>query len=277
MAKPYRLNNRVSMIDRNELKILNFLGLDRRTNKFDVYQSRAIDELNYIYKSGILVKREGYSELLNIQEENYYPISFEGSKSMDSKSNLEEGRKFNGLFYFKDDLEKGHLIAHVGKLLYVITRNVSTDEYSASLLCAEQVYDEYTQTNKKYCYEFLNKKSNAFVGDHRLWFLGGNQYMVLEYVNNKFTLQPVKNIAYIPTTTISITYKDSDHALRENLDDVNMLTPLRRNLLNSNTIDDVNTKTRTTRFYEYLLDSNISWKDVKNSEDITVRLRYSKE
>ena len=49
-------------------QIKKFLGVDYSTQKFLVGDGRAIDLLNYLYKDGVIQKRNGVEELFKVEE-----------------------------------------------------------------------------------------------------------------------------------------------------------------------------------------------------------------
>lgn len=244
---------------RKNLQISAFAGVDYSTQKFLVANNRAIDLLNYIYKDGIIQKRNGIEEIYHVKPYSYITKNFNGEDSDEVKTN---GTNFNGIWQFIAEDKKIHIVAHVGKLLYEITNiNNSNIEISPIIYGTQKVRGNdglyYYQ-----CYEFEDYKSSAFVGGNKLWFLGGNKYMCLRFLENeleKTTIQffAVENSDFtpIPTTTISITYKNSiASGHRSSLDKTNLLTMWRKNKLISGTTKNEDEKTKTP-YFDYTLDS----------------------
>ncbi len=252
--------------NRQTLTIKAFGGVDFTTPKFLVDSKRAIDLLNFVYKDGVIQKRNGLEERYRVKPYKYIAKSFD-----DNDTNIvqENDTNFNGLWKFLAEDGQEHFIAHIGKLLYTIT-NIDNEKIEFSPI----VYSPYPvigDDNLSYyqCYEFLNYSSSAFVGGNKLWFLGGNKYMCLRFLkdaNNESIIQffPVEDSDFtpIPTTTISITYKNSIANRRASLDKTNLLTMWRKNKLISGTSKNENEKTRT-EFFEYTLDAPIVCKNTK--------------
>ena len=118
-------------------------------------------------------------------------------------------------------------------------------------------YDNYYE-----CYEYEDFKSFAFNGGDRLWFLGGNKYMLIRYLNGQILITPVEDsdFAPIPTTQISITYKNARAGQRAKLDNVNLLNVLRKNKLISGIGKNEDEKTKTD-YYDYTLDAPLICKN----------------
>lgn len=272
---PNRLNNRVTLLTKKEMTVSQFRGLDRSTSRFSVANYRAIDELNYIYKDGVLQKREGYEEILNVRKESFYEYPFSGDESTINASApaRENGStRINGIWFFKDAFGVQHCVAHVGNLLYEFGYEEGKDIFTAQAILKKTI------RKRKYAYFFNDYRSSAFIGNNSLWFLGGNRYMRISG-NSDTTLDvvPVDSVAYVPTTTVSITYLDSPVAKRDNLDSVNMLTPMRKNLLLSGTIARGSQNVRTTKYYEYTLDTSIKPEKEGDITGISVEITCLKE
>lgn len=257
----YNLNQ----ADRKNLLISAFAGVDYSTQKFLVANNRAIDLLNYVYKDGVIQKRNGIEEIYRIK-----PYSYLAKKPNEIDSNVVKtnGINFNGLWKFlaEDGIE--HIVAHIGKLLYEI-KNIGNEKIDISPILYENKMirgDDGLYYNQ--CYEFLDYKSSAFVGGNKLWFLGGNNYMCLRFVKNEFgssvtKLFPVEDSdqALIPTTTISITYKNSiAGGHRASHDNTNLLSQWRKNKLISGTTKSEDEKAKTS-YYDYTLDSPLICKN----------------
>lgn len=251
--------------------ITNFAGVDYSSQRFKVSSTHAIDLLNFIYKDGVIQKRNGYEELIEVAPTHYLvygfneePIDYNGqnlsanpisgTSDLDYKVNT---RSFNGLWSIIGEDKKRHVIAHIGHLLYEITNIDKPTRQITPLFSTKQaVYYESEIYN--YAYEFLDQKSMGFVGANRFYFLGGNKFMCLRFVENGYYFYPIENHSetYIPTTTMAITYKNSYVAGRESLDKVNLMTMWRKNELLSGTLKNEDDKTQTD-FYDYTLDSPI--------------------
>lgn len=261
--KHYNLNQ----ASRKTLSIKSFGGVDYSTQKFLVANNHAIDMLNYIYKDGVVQKRNGIEEIYKIKPYKYLAKSFDNLDTNEVKTN---SVNVNGIWKFKAEDEKIHVVAHIGNLLYEIT-NINNEKIEMSPIVYENKLVQGDDNLLYYrCYEFENYKSSAFVGGNRLWFLGGNKFMCLRFLKDNLDktsifLFPIEdsNATPIPTTTISITYKNSIVNKRASLDKVNLLTMWRKNKLISGTAKNEDEKTKT-EFFEYTLDSPIICKNKKS-------------
>lgn len=257
--------------------VTTFSGLDLSTQRFKVSQGRAIDMNNFIYKDGVIQKREGIEEIFSVEPTYYIVKSFDNEKI----TNIPEDNyrlnttNFNGIWSFTAEDGKLHIIAHIGKLLYEVT-DITNDNISISPI-TETITSIYHNGNYYIeAYEFEDYKSDAFVGSKRLYFLGGNKFMCLKYKsdengNSIRYFYPIEDDVetYIPTTTTSITYKNSAVGGRSSLDKVNLLTKWRKNELISGTLKSEDDKTKTD-FFDYSLDSPLIWKDEKDMKDFSL-------
>lgn len=200
-------------------------------------------------------------------------MTFENEKTAAVKCN---GVNFNGLWKFKAEDKKEHIVAHIGNLLYEVN-NIDNNQISFDPIIAASADSSLTYP---YCYEFEDYKSSAFVGENRLWFLGGNKYMCLRFLSTdkgetQTILSPVENsnLAPIPTTTIAITYQNSiAGGNRSSLDKTNLLTMWRKNLLVSGTTKDEDEKNKT-EYYEYTLDAPLICKDtIKDMANFSITI-----
>lgn len=234
-------------------EIKKFLGVDYSTQKFLVGDGRAIDSLNFIYKNGVVQKRNGFTEIYKIKPTKYIPVDFDGLSPLE----LEENKvNFNGIWSMVFEDGKRHIIAHIGNLLYEV-KNIENKniEFEPIYYSDEEVYLNGEYLHKAYKYE--DYKSSAFPGGNKLWFLGGNKFMVIRFINNYGVLvEPVENNSStpIPVTTISITYQNAIAGTRASLDNVNLLQMLRKNKLISGVGKNEDDKTKTD-YYDYTLDS----------------------
>lgn len=258
--------------------ISTFSGVDYATQKFKVNQNRAIDLLNFVYKDGVIQKRQGVEELVSINPTNYIPQPFDGSEALLTEDNFKTNTvNFNGIWTLTGEDNKLHIIAHIGKLLYEI-KNFGTEEIDIMPISIKEVEENHNGTLYVYAYEFEDYKSSAFVGANRLYFLGGNKYMCMRFTldendNTIISFYPIEDHpnTYIPTTTTSITYENSAIGGRASLDAVNLLQQWRKNELISGTLkkEDENTK---TEYFEYILDAPLIAKTDKDMKDILIVL-----
>ena len=233
-------------------------GLDKSSLPFEANPARALDALNYVYRDGKVQKRFGVNELLNVEPTHYAIVNFDGTANGAFSVNSTE---WNGIWRFVGEDGKEHLIAHIGKLLYEVSEE---DGYwnVTPITANSTTYsrDGYTYYS---CYEFESYKSRAVIGNKALYFLGGNKFMKLRYkVGSIRTFVPVEEDTdtYVPTTTISITYENAITSGRQSLDQVNLMTRFRKNLLLSG-IGKPTDSAILTKNFEYTLDSPLICKD----------------
>lgn len=240
-------------------QIKKFLGVDYSSQKFLVGDGRAIDLLNYIYKNGVIQKRHGFEELFQITPFDYAPKDFDGNDVLEVHTNP---INFNGIWRLRFEDGEFHTIAHIGKLLYEV-KNMEDGKpsFEPIVYSPTQVYIEGRYYYR--CYEYEDFKSFAFNGGDRLWFLGGNKFMLIRYLENYgLMVVPVEDSEFspIPVTQISITYKNARAGQRANLDNVNLLNVLRKNRLISGIGKDEDEKTKSD-FYDYTLDAPLICKN----------------
>ena len=264
---------------RNNFNITTFGGVDFSSQKFNVSSNHSIDLQNFIYRSkginGCIQKRYGYEELFHVQPIEFLAKSFDSSLSQ-SQTIYHNGDlqadgtynepSFNALWKFKADDNKEHIIAHIGFLLYEILNITDSNSLSIVPITDETgVFLASDGTYKYRYYKYENFKSFAFVGGNKLWFFGGNHYMVISYSSSG--VLSIKSVeenenTFIPTTTNNITYTDSIISGRANIDYPNMLTMWRKNRLLSGTTKGESILS-TTAYYEYTLDGSLLLKDTK--------------
>lgn len=245
---------------RKQLDISTFLGVDYSSSEINVSNARAVDMCNVVYKDKVNQKRNGWQQTLKIEPFVYYTSNGE------QKTNTTE---INGVWSFLGEDNKTHIIAHIGSLLYEL-KNIEDFLFSSAtpLVNREVVGGEI----RNIATELLNYKSTAFIGDKRLYILGGNFYYVLRYTDSGFDLRKVEDDkdTYVPTTRIGVTYKDSLIAGSNVYDDVNLLTQWRKNKLVSGTYIDDGVNVRTTRFFDYELESAITPKTINDLNNIEI-------
>lgn len=259
----------LSQSDRKNLNISVFKGVDYSAQKFLIADDRAMDLLNYIYKDGCIQKRNGLEVIANADKIKYIDY-------YDTEEEIKENtNNFNGLWQFLAEDKEVHIIAHIGKLLFEIKDIDDIDKIKINPFKIEEIQSENGE-KIPVCYEFLDEKTTAYIGDNKLWFFGGNKYMCLRYLSSsEIQFFEVENsaLASVPTTTISITYNDSiSGGHRSSLDKVNLLTQWRKNKLLSGTGKNENVEVQT-KYYEYDLDSPIIACDEEDYKNITLLLK----
>lgn len=267
----------LSQATRRQLDVKSFLGVDYSTQKFLIADGHAIDLKNYIYKDGVMQKRNGVEQLLLVKTFEYIPADFDTQTNplVEEIHSNEENKTINGMWRFEAEDGKEHVVAHIGKLMYEIT-DIDNDFIEAKPITTGQATVDGEIHHL--AYEFEDYKSFAVVGGKKLWFLGGNKYMCLRFVLVNPTTTRAMFFALedsdhtpVPTTTISITYKNSIVNRRMGLDNVNLLTMWRKNKLISGTSKQEDEKTKTT-FFEYTLDAPLIVKNRKDMADIEITI-----
>ncbi len=262
---------------RHQLEVKSFLGVDYSTQKLLIADGHAIDLKNYVYKDGVMQKRRGVEQILLIKDFEYIPADFDVSTRalIDEIHSNENAKSINGMWKFEAEDGREHVVAHIGKLMYEII-NIDNELVEAQPITTGGTATVDGETHYL-AFEFEDYKSFAVVGGKKLWFLGGNKYMCLrfqpsqqQYFIDFFALEDSSHTP-IPTTTISITYKNSIVNRRMGLDNVNLLTKWRKNKLISGTTKSEDEKTKTT-FFEYTLDAPLIVKDAKDMADIEVTI-----
>ena len=249
-----------------------FRGVDYRPIQLQVKDYNATDIKNFIYRDNANQKRMGYEQLFSFPIDTYKLLG-------DNRVTNNTSNRINGLWEFVDSKGIYHLIAHIGVLLYEI-KNIDGAFYNIE---ATMIKD-----SGGYTLELLDEISgtfSAFASKGVLYILSGNKYYALfngtkgasdvgiQYGDLAFIEVANSSIAYIPTTTIGITYKDSPVTMNASLDKINLLSNFRKNKLVSGTFVEDGENTRTTAFYDYELDTNIvGMSIVDNVADIEVSI-----
>lgn len=218
-----------------------FAGVDYQEAETNLANYNARDILNIIRKDGINQTRDAWEQIAKV-----------------------EGRVNS---YIKFEAEDGyeHHIFHIGKFLYEGFK--IGKEYS--------FLDAYFIKISNY--ELEDYRSLMRASGKRLYILGGNKYLMLR-IAPSYELVEVEDsdYTYIPTTSIGVTYKDAPTNLVSAYDDVNLMTQWRKNKLVSGTYIDNGVDVRTTRFWEWNLDTSIKPKtlsDLNNMEIVISSLR----
>ena len=242
-------------------------GLDKTSLPFEASPARALDELNYVYRDGKVQKRFGITQLLKQGGVDYVP---NGSALYETNTT-----EFNGIWRFLAEDGEYHTIVHLGKLLFELGADDSTGEPALRLLYISLVNPSNSNTSKPKCYELENFKSTAFIGNKSLYILGGKQFLRLRfYIQSSSTvtsLTPVFDDAdtYVPTTSVSITYLGAKASGRASLDQVNLMTQWRKNLLLSGV---GKSETDTSFGYTYQLDDRIVGRITQDLSGIRVKI-----
>jgi len=257
------------------LAISQFFGVDYNKAQLQVTNNHATDIKNIVYRDKVNQKRKGWEQVCKINEATYY-IHDEDTNSYIQKTN---STHFNGFHHFIGKDNKFYCIAHIGKLLFKV-KNMGVNNTFLQVEM-EPIFEMVSYGGSTYnvAKELMDIKSKAFVGNKCLYIAGGNKYYVVSADDDEFTIEEVEDHkdTYIPTTTIGITPKDSPVSGMTALDDINMMTEWRKNKLVSGTILDNEATIRTTRFFDYELDSNVVCKKPTDINNIKITISALRE
>ncbi|MDD2297297.1 MAG: hypothetical protein PHX79_05730 [Sphaerochaetaceae bacterium] len=212
-----------------------FAGVDfqEAETKLANYNGREI--LNILYKDGINQTRDAWEQIAKA-----------------------EGR-VNSLIQFKAEDGYLHTVAHIGKFLYEIFRIGKRFSFLDAIFTKISVY------------ELEDYKSFMRVSGNRLYIFGGNKYLMLRIMPGYELVEIEDSVhTYIPVTTIGLTYKDSPISAASAYDDVNLMTQWRKNKLVSGTFIDTGANVRTTRFWEWTLDTSVKPKEKANLNNLEI-------
>lgn len=267
MAKSTYKHYNLNQSERKILNIASFGGVDLSSQRFNVATKRAIEAKNFIYRDGVIQTRHGYEQVAQVENVSYIKRDFATNNVSSDTAIKTNGKNFNGIWKFEAEDGNYHIIAHIGKLLFEVSEDMSSFEPLSS--------DSLTYLGKPVLFEYEDFLSSAFVGAKKLWFLGGNKYMVIRFKNDGTkVVEPVDSSddTFVPMTSIGITYKNSIVSGRALLDYPNALNVMRKNTLLSGTgkKEDENIQ---TEYFEYTLDGPLTTS--KTNEDV-IALRQAK-
>ena len=252
------------------LRVLNFLGNDFTNVMTNVNYQRGIHSRNYMWISGMAQKRYGYEVIARIGKEYFYPIDYETGEA--SETAKENPNRFNAIWNFVADDGENHAIAHIGHLLYEI-------KWIGEFPTLVPIFE--TRGLKDNCsYELTDYRSFATAGQKRLWICGGEKFLMLSYKKKAGSWYPVleqvanSDYAYVPTTSIAITYNDAKVASRSALDYPNLLSAFRQNLLLGGVGKSENTISNQP-FFEYVLDAPIVPRNEEDMFKMELQISYS--
>ena len=273
---------------KKNLNVKQFYGVDYNKAQLNVADNHAVDIQNIIYKDKVNQKRNGWQKISQMVAVNYY-VRENGVIDTTRRTNTVS---FNGVWRFLDRYNQEHVIAHIGRLLFAVHglgKGKTFFDCRFTLLASLTTQNGVTYNITK---ELNDAKSQAFYANERLYILGGNKYYVLKVLassgGSSYELNEVEDDldTYVPTTTIGIVAKDSiksDKTVESSLsyatslDDVNLLTQFRKNKLVTGTYVDDGVSLRTTRFWDYELDSSVHGKRATDINDITITISSLKE
>lgn len=192
-----RFDTKIGLKSRRKTVLENFRGVDLSSSPLQVAGNRATEAYNFICENGVNHKRPGWCEFLNL------------------------GGKINGIFPFREEGGTEVLLVHAGTAIYRAVEN-------EGVWSKEPISGKMTLTDTR---------SQCFQRNGKVFLVGCGDFLVYGKHNGaaKYTLVPVSEIAYVPTTTIGIggAFTGVDNT-RAKKGDVNMLTPWRQNELEVN-------------------------------------------
>lgn len=256
------------------LSLTGFRGIDFSPAQLNILNTHAIDAQNIVFREGVNQKRFGYEQIYKAEPYSYYVENGDGTYTQ--KSNPVN---INGVYKYVGEDNKYHILVHIGNLLFSATRMGKAFSFlELKLTCIERKVTESLVTYNLPV-EIGNVKSQGFVQNKRLYLLTGKKFYVVKIRNNKLTIREVEDDddTYIPKTTTGITYADSPVPNATPLDDVNLMHSFRRNGLVSGTFIDTGSNIRSTRFWDYQLDTSVEPKIETDINKIKITINRLRE
>lgn len=257
-----------------EFTVTGYRGVDFSPAQLNTAINHAIDAQNIVYREKINQKRFGWEQIYKAEPYNYYVQNSDGTYTQ--KANPVN---INGVYKYVGEDNKYHILVHVGNLLFSATRMGKAFSFlEFKLTCIEKKVTE-SLTTYNLPVELGNVKSQGFVQNKRLYILTGTKFFVVKIRNNKLTIREVEDDddTYIPKTTTGITYADSAVPNAVPLDDVNLMHSFRKNGLVSGTYIDTGTNVRTTRFWDFQLDTSVEPKFGTDINKIKITINSLRE
>ena len=243
MASVLTLPTNATIQTRYPYEVQYFFGVDYTSKRLEVEDYRALDSSNFIRRKNCLQKRYGIKQVFD----------------------FEKTAKVHNVWSFDDQEGNIHYVANVGGSLYEIDR--TNLKFT--------IIDEVNARNV-----VLDREVSAFPTNNRLYILGGIKYLLV-YYDSELGKLVIENIvgseySYIPTTTIGITPSSSSvGGNRQTLDSANLLTYWRKNKLISGTTVSADTQEIVIdSILEYVLDAEISYKDIAELEEMTLDIDF---
>ena len=259
MAGKPRLTS-IGVSTRYTQTVTTFGGLDYADHRLQVPAGKAISEENYYFDGRFLRKRQGYEEMGEAPVFQYVAIPFTDKLGgeVDTQSQYPDlprktaGKTVHGLWEFTDTYGHPHAIAHIGALLYTLTSD-GNGGLDIEPIGAPSSTEDATFA----VYEYADMPCQAFASNGVLWFLGGTKYVAIRGTEDGgVNVEAVEDsdLAFVPTTTISVGYANAKASNSTTYDAVNLLTRWRKNTLLTGTGKD-ESATVSTDNYVYTLDS----------------------
>lgn len=259
---------------RHVFTLAGFRGIDFSPAQLNIDKLHAIDAQNIVFRDKVNQKRFGWEQIYKAEAYSYYVDNGDGTYS--EKSNPVQ---VNGVYKYVGEDNKNHILVHIGNLLFSATRMGKAFSFlELKLTCIENKIRNGLNTYNVPV-EIGNVKSQGFVQNKRLYLLTGKKFYVVKIRNNKLVIREVEDDddTYIPKTTTGITYADSPVPNATPLDDVNLMHSFRRNGLVSGTFIDTGSNLRSTRFWDYQLDTSVEPKIETDINKIKITINRLKE
>lgn len=197
-----RVNRNASIKERRTYTFDNFKGVDFSTSPYKVAGYRATQAKNLIYKDGTVRKRNGWQSLCKLPA------------------------KINGLFSFEIEDEE-IVLCCAGTQFYRLIWNENLSKYESVNITNSCTYEPAQIDTGRLVERRLQVQINA----NKAYIIGAGDYLVFGKWGDNFELRRVYNNedTYIPTTTINIDEDSVEDENRGALDEVNLLSPYRKN------------------------------------------------
>lgn len=208
-----RANTNIALKERRTVTLTDFRGVDLTTSPLRVAPSRATFMRNLINDHGINHKRPGWREMLRL-----------------------EGR-INGVFPYQNG-DHDVLLVHAGTGIYRATYNEGAEVWNTKRISED-------------AWGLTDERSQCVYRGGIAYILGCGNYLAYgKHGGTSYSLVPVSEIAYVPTTTTHAgSCINADFSTRTPgaiLDAVNLLTPWRKNTAIG--LNDVNDTTTNVTF-----------------------------
>ena len=277
MAKFRASLNLTSTSNKRYTDEVSFGGVDFSSPRFSVASNHALDELNYMYRDGLVQKRFGTKQYAFLGNGDFYYYAKElnelvvdttattdttkweadGSKPTACDCEIHNMWNFNGL-----------LLVHAGELVYLGSyAQAKAGQLKPISFKNTGSYTPYSKTYKVYyTLKFPNKRLNGISYGNRFYIFTGKRVMVVEGSTSACKMYSLTDFGnpYVPTTTIGIVQSEAETGgSRQTYEQPNLLTDLRINGCVSGADNkDANTYTRT-----FTLDATAT-----SIENVTIKL-----
>ncbi len=191
-----RVSRSLSLKERKMYTFGDFRGVDFSTSPYLVAKNRAISAQNLIYENGTVRKRTGWKCLCKLPA------------------------RINGLFSFEIEDSK-FVLVYAGTRFYLLTWDYTKNRYKS-----EDITGDISN--------LVDRRIQLYVNKNKAYIVGCGDYLVFgKWANGNYGLRRVydNEDTYIPTTTTNIDPDEVNDEHRASVDDVNMLSPYRKNKL----------------------------------------------